>query len=125
MSATAMVAVEDLRVGMFVHLDVGWMSHPFPLSSFKISSIEQIEVIRGPATLRYGSTAIGGVVSATNNRIPDALPPCAQPFQSYGLAKPPTLFGGAGRNWYFARETGSTRKDTVLRRKTTERTTRI
>jgi putative nucleotidyltransferase with HDIG domain len=47
MSATAMVAVEDLRVGMFVHLDVGWMSHPFPLSSFKISSMEQIEVIRG------------------------------------------------------------------------------
>ncbi|PZA09479.1 TonB-dependent receptor [Rhodopseudomonas palustris] len=59
-------------------------------------STNQIEVIRGPATLRYGSTAIGGVVSATNNRIPDALPPCAQPFQSYGMAKPPTLFGGAG-----------------------------
>ncbi|KIZ47257.1 MULTISPECIES: TonB-dependent receptor [Rhodopseudomonas] len=46
----------------------------------------QVEVIRGPATLRYGSTAIGGVVSASNNRIPDALPPCATaPFQSYGL----------------------------------------
>lgn len=46
----------------------------------------QIEVIRGPATLRYGSTAIGGVVSASNNRIPDALPSCAAaPFQSYGL----------------------------------------
>ncbi|MGB9369390.1 MAG: TonB-dependent receptor [Xanthobacteraceae bacterium] len=36
----------------------------------------QIEVIRGPATLRYGSQSIGGVVSATNNRIPDAFPPC-------------------------------------------------
>lgn len=46
----------------------------------------QVEVIRGPATLRYGSTAIGGVVSATNNRIPDALPSCAAaPFRSYGL----------------------------------------
>ena len=46
----------------------------------------QIEVIRGPATLRYGSTSIGGVVSATNNRIPDALPTCAAaPFQTYGL----------------------------------------
>ncbi len=45
----------------------------------------QIEVIRGPAALRYGSTSIGGVVSATNNRIPDALPACAAPFQSYGL----------------------------------------
>src|SRR5258707_3682542 len=46
----------------------------------------QIEVIRGPAALRYGSTSIGGVVSATNNRIPDALPSCpAAPFQTYGL----------------------------------------
>jgi len=50
----------------------------------------QVEVIRGPAALRYGSTSIGGVVSATNNRIPDALPTCAAPFQSYGLpAKAP------------------------------------
>src|SRR4030095_1787178 len=49
------------------------------------------EVIRGPAAMRYGSTSIGGVVSATNNRIPDALPTCAAvPFQSYGLpAKAP------------------------------------
>lgn len=46
----------------------------------------QIEVVRGPAALRYGSTSIGGVVSATNNRIPDALPSCAAaPFRSYGL----------------------------------------
>ena len=38
------------------------------------SATQQIEVIRGPATLRYGSRSIGGVVSATNDRIPDALP---------------------------------------------------
>src|SRR6266851_3154161 len=36
----------------------------------------QVEVIRGPAALRYGSQSIGGVVSGTNNRIPEALP-CA------------------------------------------------
>src|SRR3954447_11544778 len=44
-------------------------------------STNQVEVIRGPATLRYGSQSIGGVVSGTNNRIPDALPDCgaAQP----------------------------------------------
>src|SRR3984893_689935 len=46
----------------------------------------QVEVIRGPAALRYGSTSIGGVVSATNNRIQDALPVCPAPaFQSYAL----------------------------------------
>lgn len=49
-------------------------------------STNQIEVVRGPAALRYGSTSIGGVVSASNNRIPDALPVCpAAPFQAYGL----------------------------------------
>ena len=56
----------------------------------------QIEVVRGPAALRYGSTSIGGVVSATNNRIPEALPSCvATPFQSYGLqAKAPLASAG-------------------------------
>ncbi|MGH1572921.1 TonB-dependent receptor plug domain-containing protein [Methylobacterium sp. P31] len=35
---------------------------------------DRIEVIRGPATLRYGSGAIGGVVSADNNRVPTVIP---------------------------------------------------
>ena len=40
------IDVQALRVGMFVHLDIGWMSHPFPLSSFKISSLQQVATIR-------------------------------------------------------------------------------
>jgi iron complex outermembrane receptor protein len=39
------------------------------------NAVEQVEVIRGPATLRYGSNAIGGVVSGINGRIPEAVPP--------------------------------------------------
>ncbi|MGE3990691.1 TonB-dependent receptor plug domain-containing protein, partial [Pseudorhodoplanes sp.] len=35
---------------------------------------QTVEVIRGPATLRYGSQAIGGVVNAENNRIPTTIP---------------------------------------------------
>jgi len=35
---------------------------------------EHIEVIRGPATLRFGSQAIGGVVETDNNRIPTSIP---------------------------------------------------
>ncbi len=34
----------------------------------------QIEVLRGPATLQYGSGAIGGVVNVVDNRIPNAVP---------------------------------------------------
>jgi iron complex outermembrane receptor protein len=36
---------------------------------------DRVEVIRGPATLRFGSQAIGGVIETSNNRIPTAIPP--------------------------------------------------
>jgi iron complex outermembrane receptor protein len=35
---------------------------------------ERIEVLRGPATLLYGSGAIGGVVNVVDNRIPERTP---------------------------------------------------
>ena len=43
---TPEIDVQALRVGMFVHLDVGWMSHPFPLSSFRITTSAQVATIR-------------------------------------------------------------------------------
>ena len=45
-SAKELIGVDELRVGMFVHLDIGWMSHPFPLSNFRIATAEQIATIR-------------------------------------------------------------------------------
>jgi putative nucleotidyltransferase with HDIG domain len=44
---TSTVAVEELRVGMYIHLEGGWLSHPFPLSAFRISSPDEIATIRG------------------------------------------------------------------------------
>ena len=40
---------------MFVHLDLGWMSHPFALSSFRIADAGQIATIRslGLARVRW------------------------------------------------------------------------
>ena len=35
-----------------------------------VSTAHQVEVLRGPATLQYGSGAIGGVVNIVDNRIP-------------------------------------------------------
>jgi iron complex outermembrane receptor protein len=35
---------------------------------------ERIEVLRGPATLMYGSGVIGGVVNVIDNRIPEQMP---------------------------------------------------
>jgi putative nucleotidyltransferase with HDIG domain len=53
--STVQIDVDALAVGMYIHLDVGWMSHPFPLSSFRIGSEEQIGIIRslGLRTVRW------------------------------------------------------------------------
>jgi iron complex outermembrane recepter protein len=36
---------------------------------------DQIEVLKGPATLLYGSSAIGGAVNVVDGRIPEVMPP--------------------------------------------------
>ncbi|MGN6518274.1 MAG: TonB-dependent receptor [Dokdonella sp.] len=36
---------------------------------------DQIEILKGPATLLYGSGAIGGIVNVVDGRIPTAIPP--------------------------------------------------
>lgn len=52
---TQFIDVSQLRIGMFIYLDMGWMDHPFPVSNFKISSQEQINTIRslGLEQVRY------------------------------------------------------------------------
>lgn len=45
----------QLCVGLYVHLDLGWMDHPFSFSSFKIKSQDQISAIQklGLQQVRY------------------------------------------------------------------------
>lgn len=68
---TYRVRVQENGIGAH---DVSALSedHAVPIDPF---AAERIEVVRGPATLRYGSQAIGGVVSVENNRIPSFIPP--------------------------------------------------
>src|SRR5882724_1105894 len=64
------VRVLENGIGSFDVSDVG-PDHGVPIDPL---STQKIELVRGAATLRYGSQAIGGVVNAINNRIPDTLP---------------------------------------------------
>lgn len=56
-------------------LDVGDASRigPDHAVATETSTSERIEVLRGPATLFYGSGAIGGVVNVVNNNIPKSI----------------------------------------------------
>ncbi|GAA5525290.1 putative TonB-dependent receptor NMB0964 [Microbulbifer aestuariivivens] len=81
---------------------------------------ERIEILRGPATLRYGSGAIGGVVNVIDGRIPSRLPEqtegALEMRHSSGNDQDAGVFrlnGGAGQlAWYLDgvyRDSGDTR----------------
>lgn len=65
-STVTTIETAELRVGMFVHLDLGWMSHPFALSSFRITDASQIATIRslGLARVRWTPEKSDGPVAA-------------------------------------------------------------
>ena len=50
-----LINAEQLQVGLYIHLDVGWMDHPFASSNFKITNPVQIDKIKqaGFKKLRY------------------------------------------------------------------------
>lgn len=68
-------------VGSFDVSDVG-PDHGVPIDPL---SSQQVEVVRGAATLRYGSQAIGGVVNSINNRVPTQLPDAPISGEATGL----------------------------------------
>ncbi|MFT3735754.1 MAG: HD-GYP domain-containing protein [Rhodocyclaceae bacterium] len=41
------VTPEQLCIGLYVHIDLPWFSHPFSFSSFRIKSADQISTLRG------------------------------------------------------------------------------
>lgn len=49
------VTLEQLRIGLYVHLDLKWFEHPFAFNNFRIKSEDQIATIRGLGlkTIRY------------------------------------------------------------------------
>lgn len=55
MSVGNAISVEQLKIGLFIHLDLSWLEHPFSFNSFKICSEDQIRVIRdlGLTTVRW------------------------------------------------------------------------
>lgn len=54
-NASLIIKVDQLRLGLYIHLDLGWMDHPFALSNFKLDDDAQIQKIKsiGLKTLRY------------------------------------------------------------------------
>lgn len=54
-SDTFYIETSQLCVGLYIHLDLGWMDHPFSVSNFKLTDDTQIETIKslGLKQVRY------------------------------------------------------------------------
>lgn len=52
------ISVDQLQVGIYVHLDVGWIHHPFSFNNFKIRDENQLKAIRqlGLSHVRWDPT---------------------------------------------------------------------
>ena len=74
---------EQLCVGLYVHLDLSWMEHPFAFSRFKIRSAAQIETLHrlGLKQVRYDP--------ARSDREPLPLAEAQQSLASAPVAPPP------------------------------------
>lgn len=88
------IDVERLQPGMYVELELGWLAHPFPTGSFKITSDKQIEIIRslGRKQIRYvpsKSDLSQPVAPATVAPPPTAAAPDATPASPSTTATPP------------------------------------
>ena len=81
------IGVDELRVGMFIHLDLKWWAHPFALSSFRLSSPEQIATIKG-----LGVRQVRWSPDKSDTSTPDDAPPATTSAQaeSHEVAQPST-----------------------------------
>jgi hypothetical protein len=63
---------EQLRIGLFIHLDLSWMDHPFTFSSFKIKTQDQIETLRnlGLEKIRYSPVKSDSVPLPRHSQLP-------------------------------------------------------
>ena len=82
MNSSILIDISQLRVGMYIQLDVGWLHHPFPVSSFRVASMEQIAVLRelGLTEVRYlpkkSDAELRDLVPAAWD-VPEMAPPAA------------------------------------------------
>lgn len=94
-TALPYVDVDQLRIGLYVHIDLPWFKHPFTLNSFKISSEGQLRDLRelGEARFRYDparSDALPAQVQASEPAVTaDAVAdPAAAPSHPASRAAP-------------------------------------
>ena len=83
MSDSPRITMDQLRIGLYVFLDLSWFQHPFAFSHFKIKSEEQIKTIRG-----LGLKSVRYNPALSDNGPPDQDAPVKAPAATEKEASP-------------------------------------
>ena len=85
MSLFFLIDVSQVRIGMYIQLDVGWMRHPFPVNSFRITTQEQLDTLRSLnlAQVRW-SPAKSDLAVQEESTAPQAQDSARAPFAARG-----------------------------------------
>ena len=88
MSDSPTITMDQLRIGLYVYLDLSWFQHPFAFSHFKIKSEDQITTIRGLGLrrVRY-DPALSDANSPAQSTSPETPPQPAQDAQPDFIAQ--------------------------------------
>ena len=76
------IGVDQLRIGLYIHLDLKWFEHPFAFNNFRLKDDEQIEIVRGLGLKRVRFDP----ARSDCRPLPSAAEPAAQPVAAPQLA---------------------------------------
>ena len=76
------IGVDQLRIGLYIHLDLKWFEHPFAFNNFRLKDDEQIEIVRGLGLKRVRFDP----ARSDCRPLPSAAEPAAQPVAAPPLA---------------------------------------
>ena len=47
MADTLTIPVDQVQIGLYIHLDLKWFQHPFAFSHFKVKTEDQLRILHG------------------------------------------------------------------------------
>ena len=93
MADTLTISIDQVQIGLYVHLDLKWFQHPFAFSHFKVKTEDQLRILRGLglATVRVDPALSDGPVPAPAAAPAQPVPAVPVPVSPESRAESPVM----------------------------------
>jgi len=93
MADTLTISIDQVQIGLYIHLDLKWFQHPFAFSHFKVKTEDQLRILRGLglATVRVDPALSDGPVPMPAPASAQPAPPTPAPLSPEARAESPVM----------------------------------